>query len=51
MLAALPLFFLGCAKTVTLYPITDKDIKCDTDGCWVSSFYMEEIMKVRIKNG
>ena len=49
MLLALPLCSLGCARTVTLYPITEQDIKCDTKGCWVSTFYMEEILKARMK--
>ena len=49
MLLALPLFSLGCARTVTLYPITEKDIKCDVNGCWMSSFYMEEVLKARMK--
>lgn len=49
MLAVLTLCSLGCARTVTLYPITDKDIRCDVNGCWMSSFYMEEVLKARMK--
>ena len=49
MLLLSPLCSLGCARTVTLYPITEKDIKCDTNGCWLSTFYMEEVLKARMK--
>ena len=49
MLLALPLCSLGCVRTVTLYPITEKDIKCTTEGCWMSTFYMEEVLKARMK--
>jgi len=49
MLLLLPLFSLGCARTVMLYPITEKDIKCSVDGCWMSTFYMEEVLKARMK--
>ncbi len=49
MLLVLPLCSLGCVRTVTLYPITEKDIKCDINGCWMSSFYMEEVLKARMK--
>jgi len=49
MLLALPLCSLGCARTVMLYPITEKDIKCSVDGCWMSTFYMEEVLKAKLK--
>jgi hypothetical protein len=49
MLLGSTLCSLGCARTVTLYPITEQDIKCDEKGCWMSTFYMEEVLKARMK--
>jgi hypothetical protein len=49
MLVLSLLSLVGCARTVTLYPITEKDIRCDVNGCWLSTFYMEEVLKARMK--
>ena len=39
----------GC-KTITLYPITDKDIRIEENGdVCMSPFYMEEVLKAKLK--
>jgi hypothetical protein len=49
----------GCSR-VTLYPITERDIvmlkegetiTAPKQGAFLSDLYIEEVMKVRIKNG
>lgn len=52
LVASLPLL-QGCGTFKTpLYPITDKDIFFQENGnvCF-SPFYMEEVLKVKVKNG
>ncbi len=40
----------SCAKTVTLHPVTDQDIKIGSDG-WVcmSQDYIKTVMKVKLE--
>lgn len=40
--------FSGCAKTIVLHPVTDKDIKMQDGFVCMSPEYVQEVMKARL---
>ena len=52
------LISLGCASNIVLHPLTDTDVKplaegavftAPTRGWWFSSYYVQEVMKIKIE--
>lgn len=39
----------GCARTILMHPVTDKDIKMQDGFVCMSPEYVQEVMKVRIE--
>jgi len=39
----------GCARTIVMHPVTDKDIKIQDGYICMSPEYVKEVMKVRIE--
>lgn len=39
----------GCARTIVMHPVTDKDIKMQDGFVCMSPEYVKEVMKVRIE--